>query len=136
MSVRRSLNDLKSKPSAHGSVLFYASVTCPHCRAELDRWRSSWEQRREQLGRLNLVVIAPAGSATLAASVSPLVVSALDDSAGTLRRALGVSVVPTILFVDVAGLLRVRLVGEQTHQAVDRALTTLDGGLPLTGGTD
>jgi hypothetical protein len=95
------------------TVLIYASPTCGHCRAELERWAAAAAMRPDLLARVDVVVIAPGAVAETTTLVPPgLVARHVADGGGRIARALALRAVPFEVFVAPDGTALEQAVGE------------------------
>jgi hypothetical protein len=119
-----------ASPSLRPRVIIYASESCAHCHKELARWARLAQKEPQLFSTLDVSVVSgdlPTPSAALGALVpAGLPHSRVNDDTHSIARALGVTSVPTIAYIDRAGVVRRLTVGETSDAVTRTNLRTLN----------
>ena len=116
-----------STGSARGKrplAILYVSATCPHCHAELARWRNALLAHPELASRIEVVVIT-AGPDRVTSL--PSLGSHVADPGAQIAHSLGVNVVPLTLIIDTAGVVRSVSTGESDLASITLRLSQASG---------
>lgn len=101
------------------AIRFWADW-CPYCRDEMVEIEPVYHKYRER-GLRVLAINVRQSPAVAAAFIERLGITyaVLLDEQGSVARAYGVVGLPTTFFIDRAGVLRARILGESTAEAFD-----------------
>lgn len=114
----RSSRDLLS-PTA----VMYVVHGCPHCDAEMDRWRALVTEN-EAVGVW--LIVSPASDPGDPSWIpSALRRQTVLDTDGSIARALGVTRVPTTLYLDSRRVVRARTVGQTSRRVIEERLRSV-----------
>jgi hypothetical protein len=102
----------------------YASPTCAHCRAELERWAKLIAQHQRAFNCIEFLVATAPRNASEPPSWLPrsLPATLIRDEDGRIGRALHATLVPTTVYVTPRATVVARIVGESSDE---RSLKTI-----------
>lgn len=107
------------------SVVLYASQSCSHCHAELQRWADLAQRRPDLFAQIDVVVVAGATSGAGAWVPAGLPHRYVVDSTRTIASQLGVRLVPYTVYLDGSGHITHLVSGEQPARATLKRLESL-----------
>lgn len=107
------------------SVVLYASQSCSHCHAELQRWTDLVQRRPDLFAQIDVVVVAGATSGAGTWVPAGLPHRYVVDSTRTIASQLAVRVVPYAVYLDGSGRITHLVRGEQPARATLERLELL-----------